>query len=315
MDAEHDIRLRLAERIADADWAPPALIRTLSLDDIDIARPVIAASPVLQDADLLAVIARATLEHRIAVAARPDLSPAIVDAAIGTGEAPVLASLASNTRTHLLPDAMARLVEAARRVAALGAPLARRHELSAELAKGLYAWVGETLRQGLCDRFALDPGRMRDALEQATGEAVANRPPRLFTPPVDATEEEGEGRLVAKLEASGQLKPGYLLRVLREGRLSLFEAGLGALGGFSRPQVRAAMTSDGPERLAAACSAVGIDRSAFPTILSFVRSLNGDLPADRPGSADEVAAAFACDRPTAAAAFHGMDRRAAGERA
>ena len=42
--AERDIRLALAERIAGADWAPPALINMLALDEIDIARPVITAS-------------------------------------------------------------------------------------------------------------------------------------------------------------------------------------------------------------------------------------------------------------------------------
>ena len=46
--AERDIRLALAERIADAEWAPPALVNMLALDEIDIARPVIAASPLLK---------------------------------------------------------------------------------------------------------------------------------------------------------------------------------------------------------------------------------------------------------------------------
>ena len=73
VDAEHDIRLRLAERIADADWAPPALIRTLALDDIDIARPVIAASTVLQDEDLLGILARATGRPARLPATRPHL--------------------------------------------------------------------------------------------------------------------------------------------------------------------------------------------------------------------------------------------------
>ena len=39
---ETDIRKALAERLADADWAPHALINILVLDEIEIARPLIA---------------------------------------------------------------------------------------------------------------------------------------------------------------------------------------------------------------------------------------------------------------------------------
>ncbi|WP_409515188.1 DUF2336 domain-containing protein, partial [Brevundimonas sp.] len=74
--AERDIRLALAERIAGADWAPAALVNMLALDEIEIARPVITASPLLKDADLIRLLIEATLEHQIAVARRPRLSDA-----------------------------------------------------------------------------------------------------------------------------------------------------------------------------------------------------------------------------------------------
>ena len=68
--AERDVRKLLSERLALADWAPPALINVLALDEIEIARPVLAASPVLQDDDLLRVLVEATLEHQIEIARR-----------------------------------------------------------------------------------------------------------------------------------------------------------------------------------------------------------------------------------------------------
>src|SRR4051812_24292663 len=71
MEAEADIRRRLAERLAGAEWAPKALINVLALDDIEIARPIIALSPVLEDGDLVRLLVEATLEHQIEVARRP----------------------------------------------------------------------------------------------------------------------------------------------------------------------------------------------------------------------------------------------------
>ena len=74
-EAERDIRARLAERLARADWAPVALIETLARDDIEVARPVIAASPLLKDEALVRLLTEATLAHHIEVAQRPAFPP------------------------------------------------------------------------------------------------------------------------------------------------------------------------------------------------------------------------------------------------
>jgi uncharacterized protein (DUF2336 family) len=101
----------------------------------------------------------------------------------------------------------------------------------------------------------------------------------LATPRLrEGEQEEMERRLIAKLDVAGQLRPGYLLRALREHRLSLFLGGLTTLGRFEPSQIQRAADSDKPELLALACAAVGIDRSVFPTILELVRELNGGRP-------------------------------------
>ena len=62
--AERAIRMRLSERMAEKVWAPPALMVVLAMDEIDIAGPVIANSPVLNDAALIRVLIEATIEHQ-----------------------------------------------------------------------------------------------------------------------------------------------------------------------------------------------------------------------------------------------------------
>ena len=86
-----------------------------------------------------------------------------------------------------------------------------------------------------------------------------------------------ELKLVAKLDAAGQLKAGYLLKALKDHQLGLFEAALAKLGNFRVEDVhRAVMSRDRPELVALACAAVAIDRSAFPTILELVRQAQVD---------------------------------------
>ena len=99
-----------------------------------------------------------------------------------------------------------------------------------------------------------------------------------------------ELRLIEKLDGAGQLKPGYLLRALREHKLSLFEIGLARLAGVSLDGLRVAIASDRPDILAMACVAAHIDRSVFKTILTRVRELNGGRP---PGDAEADARACA----------------------
>lgn len=304
VEAERDIRQRLAERLADAAWAPAALINILALDEIEIARPVIARSPVLRDHDLIRLLVKAALEHQIEVARRPCLQAPVVEAILAQGEPAVMTALAGNLSAQIGPDAMERLVGQSRELVALRSPLARHPRLPQILAEQLYLWVGRTLREALAARFDLDPAQMQAALDEAALAAhhgTAHNAPEAVSVEDAADREEMEAALVEKLDAAGQLRPGYLLRVLREGRLPLFVFAMARLGRFDVRQVRRAIDSSRPELLALACSAIGIDRSVFPTILEHVRQLNGGLPGGGAEAARKASGAFGPFRPDIAA--------------
>jgi uncharacterized protein (DUF2336 family) len=290
VEAERDMRRRLAEKLAKAEWAPSALINVLALDEIEVARPIIAASPVLKDEDLVRLLVEATIEHQIEVARRPGLGRTVVAAILRQGEPAVLTALAGNPSAELADEDMRALVAEARRVAALRAPLAKHPKLKSELALQLYVWLGQAMRRALLDRFRLDPEALEQAIAETIREAhggVRANDEGLVVVAREGERQEMERKLVEKLHAAGQLRPGYLVRALREGRLSLFATALAKLGGFELDQVRQAMESPRPDLLQLACAAVGIDRSAFPSILQMVRSLNDG----RPGGGAEPARA------------------------
>jgi uncharacterized protein (DUF2336 family) len=304
VEAERDIRKRLAAKLAHAEWAPQALINVLALDEIEIARPIIAASPLLQDDDLVRLLTEATIEHQIEVARRPQLSPEVVAAILAQSEPAVLAALAGNATAQLAEDDMRRLVEKAQHIAALRSPLSRHPKLTGELALQLYVWVGLALRQALAQRFRLDAGAIDEALAGAVAESHAEGPDgkRLVVVAREEEREAMERRLIDKLHAAGQLRPGYLVRALREGRLTLFCTTLAMLGRFEAEHIRRAIDSDRPELLALACAAVGIDRGAFPTILAMVRELNAGRPSGGAESARRAHGAFAPVTPQVAGA-------------
>lgn len=285
--AERDIRRALSESLADAAWAPAALVNMLALDEIEIARPIIARSPVLDEPALLRVLLESTLEHQIEVARRPDLPDAVCQAVIDTDQMAVLSALAGNPSARIGDGCMDRLIEASSRFAALRSPLARHPRLNAQMAERLYEYVGEALRQTIGDRFGVDDQALRPEIDRAVQQTVTQFAEPPAAPPLtEAERAEMDRRLVAKLKESRQLRPGYLIRAVREGRLGLFQHALAELGGFSTDQVRRAMQSESANPLLLACAAVGIDRAVFPALLQEIRRLNNGLPhGDLPVSA------------------------------
>ncbi|MEY4556819.1 MAG: hypothetical protein RL093_1938 [Pseudomonadota bacterium] len=278
--AEREVRKVLSEKLAHAEWAPAALVNVLALDEIEIARPILESSPILQDEDLLRVLIEASLEHQIAIARRPQISGRVADAVIDQAEPAVLMALTTNRTAEISAEGVRRLVEHSRRIAALRGPLTRHPLLTEALAEQLYQWVGTALRQSIAARFTVDEETLGAAVLDAV-EGVL-RPTSPEPDPVDQGDrDEMERRLIDKLQSAGQLRAGLLIRAVREKRLSLFVHGLSALGGFAVGQVRTALSAPTPEALYYACAAVGIDRAVFPTLLVELRKLNESLPGDR----------------------------------
>ncbi len=298
---ERDIRARLAVKLAKASWAPLELVLHLAYDEIEVARPLLASSPVLGEAELVRLLVATAVEHQIEIARRPSLGPAVVNAILDQASPEVLTALAGNTSADVSPLAMERLVAFSQRIAALRAPLARHPDLTPDLGAMLYAWVGETLRRALSERYAVDGPAFEAAVSSAVEEARGA--------PGDGvsleTDERAamDRRVVEKLKMGRQLRPGLLLRALRDGKLTLFTIALAELGGFTTDEVRKALDGPSVDLLSLACASVGVDRGAFPSIATLVRSLNRGRPGLETDGASLAGAATLLDRDTAARAF------------
>jgi hypothetical protein len=86
-------RLFVAERLAACSDAPPAVIRMLTHDVIEVAAPILRHSTALDTTALLAVIAATGAEHRRLIARRPSLPPEVIHALRLTGDADIVGYL------------------------------------------------------------------------------------------------------------------------------------------------------------------------------------------------------------------------------
>lgn len=152
--------------------------------------------------------------------------------------------------------------------------------------------MGEALREALIGRFRLDPAQLDPVLDEAVDDVIAHPFGASHAPQRVEERAATERRLVEKLDTAGQLRPGYLMRALRENKLSLFEASLSRLAGVAQHDLHAVLSCDRPEILALACLAAGIDRSVFPSLLARVRELNRGLPGGGPEGDARATAVF-----------------------
>ncbi|NBU28306.1 MAG: DUF2336 domain-containing protein [Caulobacteraceae bacterium] len=302
--AGHDMRLRLCRRIASASWAPPDTIWTLANDEIEIANLIIAESPVLQDDQLISLVSSGSVDHQIAVARRAGISADVVRAILERDEPVVLGALASN-KTADIPDLLlSGLVEKSRLYSILRAPLARHPRLSLNDAERLYGWVGAPLRKLLLQRFSLESERLNDANNDSADGPLLPVGLRESVAQAERADELPlfqEQQLVEKLHQAGQLRPGFLIRALREGRMRLFVLAIARLGDFEVAAIQRAIDSQRPELLGLACAAVGIDRSVFPTILEELRNLNQGRPGGGDDGLRRASGAFGPFSPSVAA--------------
>ncbi len=267
-DVEMAIRIALAERLADDAEAPLDLIFLLVDDRIEVARPIILRSRKLTDRDILKFLADADTAHQTACAERPNIGEPVTDILAKSEAESVLVALVRNATAKIGPIAFETLVEKSRRLAAIQEPLAKREDLPAPLATQMCAWVSDALKAHIAQRLPAD------VAAAALGRAVNS-----VQTPAGADAPDSARKLIDKLAAAGQLRAGFLLRVLHQGQIDLFDVAFARMLEIDLPAFRAAFYRNGPKSVALACRAVGIDRCVFTTVFNLSRQARSVQPA------------------------------------
>ena len=268
-DVEMAIRIDLAEKLADDDNAPIDLILLLCDDKIEVARPIILRSRKLTDNDILTFVTETSIAHQTACAERPNIGEPVTSALARLETESVLVALVRNATAHITASTFETLVEKSRKIANMQEPLARREDLPSPLATQMCGWVSDALKAHIVQSHHISP----EALAQALGQALRS------VNAVKTEASESSRKLVEKLATAGQLKPGFLLRVLHQGQMDMFEAAFATLLEVDVPSMCRLLYENGPRPVALACRAAGIDKCVFPTVFSLSRKARGYQPA------------------------------------
>jgi uncharacterized protein (DUF2336 family) len=263
------IRIALAQRLCEDTTAPHDLILLLVDDTIEVARPLILKSPLLTESDALRLIAEAGIAHQEAVAGRPHITVPVTDALAACGHETVLLALVRNATARISSATYETLVEKSRALTGLQEPLVRRPDLPPQLASNMCEWVSEALKSYIKTNYSMAPKTVEVALSEANL-VLQREPAGPKDPPADSAQ-----KLIEKLAVSGQLKAGFLMRVLSQGQVDLFDLAFSRLLNVELVPFRTGFYEGGARLVALACRAAGIDRSVFTTVFNLSRQARG----------------------------------------
>jgi uncharacterized protein (DUF2336 family) len=171
-DCDEGLRRRAAERIVPITDAPKNLLRRLSSDAIDVARPLLEESEAFDDSDLIFVAQTGTTAHRVLISRRRHVSQAVSDALVMQDEPDVALALLRNEGAGLSPIALDRLVELSRDHGELMGPMLRRPELTPSQALTAFWWANRADRRRILQRYSAERLTMQESVSDLFAEAA-----------------------------------------------------------------------------------------------------------------------------------------------
>ncbi len=174
------VRAILSEQLKAAGNVPKQVITRLARDvELIVSAPVLEYSPLLNDADLLEIIAAGTAQGAMtAIAKRTDVGADIADAVVASLDVPAVAALLTNKGAQIREETLDKIIDNAAEVDSWHEPLVMRPELSMRAVRRIAGFVASSLVSILAERNDLDEHTaaelaeaVKKRLDQAGGDA------------------------------------------------------------------------------------------------------------------------------------------------
>ena len=264
--ASHDLRARCAQRLATVVDAPKVVLRYLSRDEIDIARPLLEASPALDDTDLIATIRASGPAHWAVIAQRRNLTETVTDALVQTGDPAIVETLLHNSFSRLSSFGVDGVVFMARQHRGLAKALLMREEIKPAQGLTLFWWADADTRVHILRRFAVDRSvllqEVSDLFVQAAQENWTDGPTRQA---LQFIERRQRNRIAAQKSAHQSLE-NAIIALVESGATREIILDITAMCGV-KPVPGARILSDpGGEPIAILAKAVGLKRDMLITL-------------------------------------------------
>jgi uncharacterized protein (DUF2336 family) len=272
------VRAALSEAIKHLDSVPKPVVQRLARDvETIVALPVLEFSPLLDDQDILEILAAArATDVFCAVARRKGLSPDASDAVVATLDTRAVATLIGNESAKLRKATLDKIVVRAAEVAELQQPLVLRADLSAGLIRKLASFVGAALIEVLAGRDGLD--------DETRAKLKSELKARIEQTGKGGTAPDGEK--ASKTQLPKKFDEAFVEAAADAGQRDSIVAALSKMGRIDVEVVRKVLGSGSAKALTALAWRAGLGmRTAFKIQCAIMHLRGGDLLYARGGSA------------------------------
>lgn len=287
---EISVRSELAHRLAAIPSAPVKLMRKLAADNaIEVAGPVLARSPRLDDETLVAYARSKDQPHLLAIARRDTIAAVVTDVLVERGDREVALSTVGNSGARFSEGGRSILVERAKDDRELATGVWGRSDIPRHHLLRLFTVASENVRKSLESADRRKAEFIRDIVVD-----VANRmQSRIRAQSRDYTAAQ---KKVRDLHSSGHLGEAELEGFAAAGRFDETAVTLSMLCDLPLGAIERAMVQDRTELILLLGRAVGLPWTCIRAILK-LRAGAHDLSARE---SDEALAIFAKLRPETA---------------
>ncbi|WP_394801898.1 DUF2336 domain-containing protein [Rhizobium halophilum] len=251
-DPAPQVRLALAQALADSPQAPRSVILTLAEDQPEIACTVIAQSPVLIESDLVDLAATGGLITCGLIAARSHVSRATSAALAEVGDEGTILLLLENANAEISRRSLSRIAYRFGDCPLIRRLLLQFQDLPGEARQHLVEQVSAALASSQLVQMVLPPSRLERVTSEACETALMEIAEKV--PPAEV------GTLIEQLRANGKLTPALLMHALCSGRITFFFAAMVALSGLEQRRVRALLASGRMHAVRALFESAGLPR-------------------------------------------------------
>ena len=266
-DAAPEVRLALAQTLADSPIAPRHIILGLAADQAEIACLVLSRSPVFIDAELVDIVAAAAEPLQTAIATRPRVSSAVAAAVAEVGEERACRALIDNPGAEIARISLRRMAERFGDDAAMRERLLARPNLPPDIRHMLIRRLSDALTDFVVDKAWVPESRARmltrDACDRATVAIAAE------------TETAELPALVEHLRVTGQLNTALLLRAVCAGNIGLFETAVSVLARVPAARVASLVRAGRINALRSVYTRARLPASAFDAFAAAIEACRG----------------------------------------
>ena len=263
-DPSPTVRAIIAERLIGARNAPRRLVLLLCQDIDSIAVPLVSATAVLGDEDLVELALSGSPRLRCALARRDRVCASLAAALATCGERVVVLELLSNREAQITASTLRALY------GRFGADdpcvrdlMLRRQALPADVRRQLLLRTSDVLAGMDLVRGVLGEGAARRIASQACENGVS-----IIAENLDGAAAD---EFLNHLRAEGEVTPALLARAACAGRIEFFAAALSSLSGLGFARVRAILVDAREPAFSALCAAARLPHELRPLLLSAIR--------------------------------------------